>query len=43
MTGKERVYFGLQLPGHNPSLREVRKITQTRNLEAGTDAESLEE
>lgn len=28
MTGKERVYFGLQLPGHNPSLREVRSRTQ---------------
>ena len=32
--------FGLQLPGHTPSLREVRAGTQ-RNLKAGTEAEKL--
>lgn len=35
---KKRVYFILQLPGHNPSLSEVRT-----GAEAGTEAENREE
>lgn len=42
MTKKQvregRTYFALQLSGHTSSSREVRTATQSRNLEAGTEA-----
>jgi hypothetical protein len=39
---ERRVYFVLRLPGHHPSLREVGVEPQSRNLEAGGDAEAME-
>lgn len=38
---EESIYFILQLSGQ--SLREVRAVTQNRNVEAGTDAETTKE
>lgn len=38
---EENVYFILQLSGQ--SLREVKAVTQNRNMEAGTAAETTEE
>lgn len=40
---KKGFLFSLQLSGHTPSPREVKTGTQGRNLEAGSDAESMEE
>ena len=36
-----KVGFCLQLPGHVPWLREERAGTQVRNLEVGTEAETM--
>jgi hypothetical protein len=42
--GKERVYITLQLSGQNSSLKEPRQeLKQDRNLEAGTEAATMEE
>jgi hypothetical protein len=41
--GEERISCILTLPGHIPPLKEVRKGTQSRNLEAGAVAEAMEE
>jgi hypothetical protein len=38
---KEFIWFAL--PCHSPLLREVRTGMQDRNLEAGTEAENMEE
>lgn len=40
---EERVYFSVPLPGHRPTLREVRAGTQDRTLEAGAGAGAMEE
>jgi hypothetical protein len=40
---EEKVYFALYLSAHSPSLTEVRAGTQHRNIEAGTEAETMEE
>ena len=40
---EESVYFYLTFLGHNPSFREVKARTQVRNLEAGTEAVTMEE
>ena len=37
------VYFLLQLPGHSPPWREVRAGAQGRNLETGTETETVKE
>ena len=43
LGGRKRVYFGLKLAGHIPSLREDIIRTQGGTLEAGAGAEALEE
>jgi hypothetical protein len=42
-SAEERAYFSLQFSDHIASLREVRAGTQGGNLEAGTEAEAMEE
>ena len=43
LLGEEKVYFILQLSGQIPPLEELRAGTQGRNLQAGTEAEAMEE
>ena len=40
---EEKLSFILQLPGHIPSLREIRAEPKNRNLELGMEAEITEE
>jgi hypothetical protein len=40
---KGRIYFSSQLSGHTPLLIKVSIGTQGRNLEAGAEAEAMEE
>jgi hypothetical protein len=41
--GEERVYFSLQFSDHSPLEKEVKANTQGRTMEAGIEAEAMEE